>query len=89
MGEIGPIEPGHATNAYKTCVKSTFSISYDVMVELARSSTRDLTRQGPIGSDVCISLGRKYDVMVELACSSTRDLTRQGPIGSDFCISTK
>ena len=26
VGEIDPIEPGHATNAYKTSVKSTFSM---------------------------------------------------------------
>ena len=31
------------------------SVILDVMVELACSSTSDLTRQGPIGSDFCIS----------------------------------
>ena len=41
--------------AYKTYVKSTFSISYDVIVELVCSSASDFIAQGPSESDLGVS----------------------------------
>ena len=42
--------------AYKTYVKSTFSISHDVMVELVYSSASDFTAQEPSENDLGISI---------------------------------